>query len=63
MGHVRGGVERRAVVPDGDIIETPFVPHLQVVVLRDVAEEVVQQEVRLLGMQLQDPLGEAIDTR
>ena len=54
----RRGVERRAVVPDRDVVLAPAVAHLQVVVLGDVPEEVLEDVVGLLGVQLEDALRE-----
>lgn len=47
------------VVPDSDVVDSPLVPHLQVVVLRDVAEKEVQEIIGLLGVQLEDTLSES----
>lgn len=58
MTNVRGSVERRSVVPDGDVVVAPFVSYLEVVVLRDVAIQVVKHRCRLFGVQLDDALCE-----
>ena len=50
----RRRVERRAVVPDRDVVLAPPVAHLQVVVLRDVPEEVLQDVRGLVGRELED---------
>lgn len=41
---------RHAVVPDGDIVGGPFEADLEVVIFGDVPEEVVEQQIGLLGV-------------
>ncbi len=55
----RSSMECGSVVPDSDVIDSPLVPHLQVVVLRYVAEEEVQKVIGLLRVQLEDTLSES----
>jgi hypothetical protein len=50
-------VERRSVVPNSYIVDTPLVPHLHVMVLRDVTVQVFEEVVGFLGVELQDPRG------
>ena len=52
-------MERRAVVPDGQVVERPGVAHLQVVVLGDVAGKESEYVVGLIEAELDDALGEA----
>lgn len=52
-------MEGRAVVPDRDRILFPAEADLEVVVLRDVAGEVIQYVVGLVLGKLQDPLRKA----
>ena len=59
MPYVRGGVEGGSVIPNGNVVRSPFVAYLQVVVFGYVAEEVVQKVRRLLGMKLDYARGEA----
>ncbi len=56
----RSGVERHPVVPDGDVVLSPFVTHLEIVVLGDLAVEVVEKVVGLLGVEFQDSLREPV---
>ena len=53
------GVERRAVVPDREVVERPGVADLKVVVLGDVAREEGEDIVGLVKAELDDALGEA----
>lgn len=50
---------RRPVVPDGDVVDGPLEPNLQVVVLGNVSVEVVEQVSRLFGVQVDDTCREA----
>ena len=47
---------RRPVIPDRGVVHAPFVPHLEIVVLGDVQEEILEEVIGLVGMELGSPV-------
>jgi hypothetical protein len=54
-------VKGASVIPDCDIIGTPPVTNLKVVILRNMSLKIIQERVGLVRRQLQDTLREPVN--